>query len=181
MNADDLSNAVISQLLLAKELDTLHLSLINLRNLAAEGEIDLVLDQVNKSTSQKSLFLEKILKDLPSLPLRKSLMGAMQSEGLGFFAKQRLTDTVSRLQAAAEHVQVLKLNLATEFKEKELHLFATTLANKLGRPVVLELTVQKELLGGVVIQYGAYISDYSMRSRLQQFSEHWESAVVEAT
>ena len=176
-----LAASLVSQLLLAKELDTLHLSLVNLRDLAEAGEIDLVLDQPKKTPDQKKAALEGMLKELPSLPLRKVILEALKKDGLELFIRQNLLDTLDILRQTAEGVQVVRLTVAVEFKEKELKGFANELCAKLNKPVVLELAVQRELIGGVVVQYGSYISDYSLRSRMQQFREHWQSAANPVT
>lgn len=180
----------MGQIYLASQLDVLHLSLINVIDMVKDGEIDLLLDQAGKSPKQKALFLQKIVDGVESTELRQALQEtlneqagtAMQSaveDSFSFFREHALADLLHRLQSNAESITIVRLQVATEFKPDDLREMATLLSKKINQQVALLPTVEHSLIGGAIVQFGTYLSDYSVRARLEQFRAHWHRAVIE--
>lgn len=67
------------------------------------------------------------------------------------------------------------------FKEHDVWEFAALLSKKIDRPVVVSVKVEKDLIGGAIIQFGSYLSDFSIKTQLDIFRENWHKAVVETT
>lgn len=57
---------------------------------------------------------------------------------------------------------------AFDMDEEQRELVAAAMAKRLGREVDLEVSVDKELIGGVVIRTGDVVIDASLRGRLRQ-------------
>lgn len=167
---------IIDDLLMSDELDQLFLSLNKLLDMNEEGEIELLLDQPNKSTKQKQLYIRKIIGVLYYPKLQLVLDEILGSENLDFFSKKYFPDWLNTLQTMAEKCYVLRLTVATNFKEKELREMAEYMTKKLERKVVLHLKVDSSLIGGAIIQHGNYITDYSLKTKLALFRSHWQKA-----
>jgi F0F1-type ATP synthase delta subunit len=171
--------ALLNKLYLAEQVDLLHTSLINLLDICRDGEIDLVLEQQAKSTQQKALFIKKIIDELPSPELRAELEPYLAKKDFEFFGQISLSGFLRGIQKQAESTAVIRLKVAIDFKERDLREMSVYMFKKVGKPVVFDLTVDKTLIGGAIVQYGNYISDYSLQTQLQQFKDHWHTAVVE--
>jgi len=144
-----------------------------------DGEIDLVLEQAKKTETQKRAFVQKVIDSLDSPELRDALQDELDSGSTDFFLEKHLRELLIALQKEAERILTVKLTVAIEFKQKDLQEMASLLSTNLGKPVALDVSIDHSLVGGTIIQYGNYISDYSIKSRLEQFRSRWKEAVVE--
>ena len=172
----DLVEKIMTSLYRADQLDKLHLSIINLNDMLTDGELELILEQVDKSTQQKQLFLDKVVAGVLSPELRTVLKVQNQD----FFLTRNLEQFLTSLRSRAEHCAVVKLTVAVEFRESDLREMASLLSEKLGKQVVLSLKVEPSLIGGAVVQHGSYVSDYSLKTQLELFRADWRHAVVES-
>ncbi len=172
-------SSILSKMFVAHQLDLLHLSIINLLDMIKDGEIDLVLEQNKKTAVQKSLFIQKIIESLDSPELRDALQAELDAKNIDFFLEKHLRDILVALQKEAERIIPVHLTVAVEFKMRDLQDMVSLLSKSLGHQTVLDVHVDRSLIGGTVIQFGNYISDYSIKSRLEQFRSRWEEAVVE--
>jgi len=173
-------SGIVAQIATARQLDVLHLSVINLLDMIKDGEIDLVLDQASKTPAQKKGFIEKIADSIESPELQAALRKELSAGNLDFFHEKYLRDLLEQLQKEAEKMITVKLTVAVEFKKADIAEMTTLLAKKLGRPVALDLSVERSLIAGTIVQYGSYITDYSVKTRLDQFRASWKSAAVES-
>lgn len=176
---------ILEKIYRAEQVDFLHLSLINLLDMVKDGEIDLMLEQPKKTFKQKAAFIDKVIEGIESRELRAALLEIFQLEledpahELAFFREKYLGALLRTLQQEAEHFIIVKLVVAVDFKEKDLREMVDLLEGKIERQVALELRVDPDLIGGAIIQFGTYISDYSLKTRLDLFRSHWHRAVVE--
>lgn len=179
MSNDAFITSILNQFYTAAQVDLLHLALTNLTEMIAAGEIDIVLDQREKTPVQKKAFIQKIVNGVECPELRQGLQARLAEDDIEFFRERTLGTTLAALQKEAERISIVKLTVAVEFKEADLREMVAQLETQLGNPVALDLTVEHGLMGGAIVQYGTAIRDYSIKSRLEQFREHWKKAVVE--
>ena len=163
----------------AEQLDLLHLSLINLIDMVRDGEIDLVLDQDNKTLTQKKLFIEKLINDITSPELKKLLTDRLKNEGVEIFSEKNIGPFLHAIQRTANGCTVVKLTVATTFKEKDLQEMAAILSERIGKQVMLSIKVDTSLIGGVIMQHGSYLSDYTVKTQLDLYRSRWHKAVAE--
>ena len=169
---------IVSQLVLAEDLDKLHLAVTHLLEKAESGDLDAILEQNDKNAAQKKSALEKEIADLPSPVLQEALHQPLTANNLDFFSEKYLPDFLHNLQHAAEKIEVVRLTVACRFKPADIKDMAQLLGERVGHPIAFTLEVDNSLIGGVIIQHGTYISDYSLRSRLNQFREHWRGQMA---
>lgn len=173
-----INEEVLHEMISGQQLDRLHLSLVQLLDMANEGELDLILDQPNKTKHHKELFLRKVVDSLSCPELQIPLRAILREGNTDFFSRRNLVDWAKDLEHQAEAIAVIKLTVAIPFESREVRQFIRVLSRKMGRPVALEITTDPSLIGGVVIQHGNYLSDYSLKSRLDQFRSSWQRAVT---
>lgn len=164
---------------LASQLDSLHLSLISLLEMVQDDELDLVLSQSSKTDASKQSFLEKVLSELSSAQLQDHLRQHLKSQGPSFFLSATFLDYLRSIQSLAEKCQIIKLVVALKFKDASLIKMANVLSERTGKQIVLELTVDPTLMGGVILQYGSKHMDYSIRTQLDQVRTSWKHASVQ--
>jgi F-type H+-transporting ATPase subunit delta len=166
------------QFRLAAQLDRLFASLTQLADQVKDGETDLLLKQPKKSRQQKLLYLKKLVEPLPSPELVQWLDETLAADNLDFFGASSLGPWVTQLQRDSEALEVLEMTFAITFKPKEIGEVVALCAKKIGRQVVLNVTVEPGLIGGALVRYGDHLFDYSVRSRLERFRASWKEAVV---
>lgn len=172
-------SGIISQISVGKQLDVLHFSIIDLLDLTKDGGIDAILEEPRKTTAQKTAFIKKIVESVESPELHDALESELAAGNLDFFSGKYLRDLLMQLQREAEKIISVKLTVAIDFKKADLAQMNALLTEKLGRRVAIDLSVDKGLIAGCILQYGSYISDYSVKTRLEQFRLTWKAAVIE--
>ncbi|MEI6477510.1 MAG: F0F1 ATP synthase subunit delta [bacterium] len=168
------ANQVLQKFYLADQIDKLHLSLVSLLETVNQGEMELMLEQTPKTLREKVGYVKKVMEQVQSEELRMKLLEILDSGDLEFFDSKHFPDFLHAMQRRAEAIRVIKITVAIEFKDKDLHQMVSTLSTQLGRPVALEVTVDPTLIGGVIVRYGNYITDYSLRTRFTQFRSDWK-------
>jgi F-type H+-transporting ATPase subunit delta len=171
---------IIARIATAHQLDILHISIIDLLDMMKEGEIDLILEQPKKTALQKAAFIAKLIDSVESPELKEALMKELKSGELDFFREKYLRDLLESLQKEAEKIATVKLTVAVEFKKADIAAMTALLAKKFGRRVAMDLTVERSLIAGAIIQHGSYITDYSVKTRLEHFRSTWKAATKEA-
>lgn len=180
MSTPQFATSIIEQFYTAAQVDLLHLALTNLMEMISAGEVDIVLDQREKTPTQKKAFIQKIIAGVECPELKQALAAKLAEGDIEFFRERNLETVLVTLQKAAEKIAIVKLKVAVAFKEADLREMVTVLEEQLGQPAALEIQVEHGLIGGAVVQYGTAIRDYTIKSRLEQFRDHWKKAVVEA-
>jgi F-type H+-transporting ATPase subunit delta len=90
----------------------------------------------------------------------------------------RARDIVSTLDALVEDAarargwRVARVQAATEVGETQQRELSEALGQLAGNPVDLQMVIDPELLGGVVVQVGDLLVDSSTRHRLDELKEH---------
>jgi F-type H+-transporting ATPase subunit delta len=81
-------------------------------------------------------------------------------------------DTLVEDAAKARGWRVARVAAADEVGDEQQRGLSDALAHLTGNPVDLQVTVEPELLGGVVVQVGDLLVDSSTRHRLDELKEH---------
>lgn len=172
-----LQDKIIGQIYLSSQLDELHASLTELQELVKDGDIELILEQPGKSLKQKVKYIEKVIDALPSDILTETLDDALEEGDMELFSTRYASDFINSLDQALDSIKLLAIEVAVEFKEEDLREMAASFSQRMGFQTALEVTVNPGLIGGAIIRFGNHISDYSIKSRLDQFTDSWEKAV----
>lgn len=173
------AHALVREIYRSEQLDLLHLAVINLLDMVKDEEIDLVLDQDNKSLQQKKLFLQKLTTSLNTPILQKEFERRIKAEDWEFFREKELGPFLQSIQHAANNCSVVKLTLALEFKESDVKEMSALLSERLGKQAVLSIKVDATLLGGAIVQQGSFQNDYTLKTQLDLYRSKWHKAVIE--
>lgn len=170
----NLAQELTGSFIKAEQLDLLYLSIISLLDMVKDGEIDLVLDQEGKSVKQKRLFIDKLIDGIHSPELAESL----RQQPLEFFYEKDFGPFLEQLKKEADKFEIVRITVALEFKEVDLREMTAFLSEKLGKPTVLSIKLDKNLFGGAIVQHGSFQSDFSLHTQLDIFRSRWHKAVV---
>jgi F0F1-type ATP synthase delta subunit len=69
------------------------------------------------------------------------------------------------------------LTTAVELEDEDLRQLCHDLTFRLGRKVLIDIKIDKGVLGGAVIKKDNYILDYSLATKLAKLSEEWKKSV----
>lgn len=174
------ASAILVQFYRADQIDVLHLALTNILEMIKANEVDLILDQKGKSPAQRKAFIQKIIDGVESPELKTALSHELSEGNLEFFRERNLGTILGNLQREAEALAVVRLKVAVDFKPADLREIANVLSKQLGRPTVIDISVERSLIGGAIVQYGTAIRDYTLRYRLEQVKEQWREAITTA-
>jgi F0F1-type ATP synthase delta subunit len=170
---------ITAGLYLADQIDLMHLAIASLMETVESGDTDLILEQQGKSSQQKRLYLDKLVAAVRSPELQAALKDVAQAGNHDFFLGKSLREFLTDLDHAVEQVEIIRLSVAIAFNDKDIRQLVNLLSDRLGRSVAFDLSVDPSLIGGAIIQYGSYLNDYSLKSRLGKFREQWKQAALE--
>lgn len=180
MNTEELlQKYIIQNCFIVDRIDDLYVALASLREMIKDHELELVLDNSGKSPEQKEAFIHKVINELPSIALREALTHLFEERSFDAFHENSLPGFLNDCQRAAESIGVVKMSIALLLKAEDLQEMALDFSKATGTPIAFKLAVQKNLLGGAVIQYGNYIHDCSLRTKIDQVKTKWKKAVVQ--
>lgn len=117
------------------------------------------------SKRSKTSILEDVFSGRIS-PILRNMLGVLnQNQRLGLIRSIQ-NIYVTLLETRAGRVRV-KVRSATTLSDDQREQLFQTLALRLGQQPVLDLRVEPELLGGLVVQVGDRVYDTSIRTRLE--------------
>ena len=140
----------------------------------SEAEVKAVLENSRMSLEAKYQLIDKLLTDLQSpqrnlarLLVRKSRVGLVKE----------IAEEFSSMVEEREGIVRAKVFTAVPITDSERAQILQALRQRTGREVILDVEVDPELLGGIVIQMGDRLIDASTRARLESLRESLVGAV----
>lgn len=139
-------------------------ALTNLANVINDEQISELLDNPESSKVRKGELIIEILGDTLTLG-QQNLVKLMAENG----RLELMPAVVKQFEAArAKAINKMEAEVVSAFKltDKQTNELVNTLKNKLGCDISLTTSIDKSLIGGVVIKAGDIIIDASMKSQL---------------
>ncbi len=162
------ANAVFDLANQANALDAWSDALANLATVVSDAQMSKVLDDPEAGKVVKGELILKVLGDKLNQQ-QQNLVKLMAENG----RLKLMTDVVAQFEVArakAENKIEAQVVSAFELSAEQTSELVNTLKNKLGFDVTLTTTVDKSLIGGVVITAGDTIIDASMKSQLDSLA-----------
>jgi F-type H+-transporting ATPase subunit delta len=139
-----------------------------------DPEVKRVLENTRVSQDPKQRLIDAALGDLPALPLNLArLLVRKNRTALAISIAGQLEHLLERQRGVSRAHATTAVPLA----DAELAALSRRLADQMGGEVVLETSVDPELLGGVVVQIGDRLIDASTRSKLRALRSNLVNAV----
>lgn len=174
MSLSQFTQTATSDLLYTSQLDELHIAVACLTELLESAQFEEILDAT--TTPKRQLEgLEALINQIKYQPLHTALVQLLHDDPTQLSEKQ-LPPLVAELRKYAESMQIIRMIVAVTFESADLAEMATLASEGIGKPVIFDLRVDSSIIGGAIVEYGSSSSDYSLRTRLTQFREHWHQA-----
>lgn len=149
-------------------------ALVQIAEFMGDREVRAVLENRRVSQEPKQTLIDAALGDLPAMPLnlarllvRKSRTGLAGAILQAFDLMLEQERGIVRAQARS----------AVPLSDAEKEVLAQRIESETGNRVILDVEVDPELLGGIVVQIGDKLIDASTRSRLQAMRESLIGAI----
>jgi len=162
------ANAVYDLAHESSELDSWSDALTNLAAVVNDAQMSKLLDAPESGKSQKGELIIQVLGDKLN-EQQQNLVKLMAENG----RLKLMPDVLEQFEVArakAENKVEAEVISAFELSAKQTSELVNTLKNKLGCEVTLTTTIDKSLIGGVVIKAGDTIIDASMKSQLNSLA-----------
>jgi F-type H+-transporting ATPase subunit delta len=162
------ANAVYDLAHESSELDSWSDALANLAAVVNDAQISKLLDAPESGKNQKGELIIQVLGDKLN-EQQQNLVKLMAENG----RLKLMPDVLEQFEVArakAENKVEAEVISAFELTAKQTSELVNTLKNKLGCEVTLTTTIDKSLIGGVVIKAGDTIIDASMKSQLNSLA-----------
>ncbi|HSW88847.1 MAG TPA: F0F1 ATP synthase subunit delta [Candidatus Saccharimonadales bacterium] len=134
-------------------------------------------DEANEFQKQLDNLLNVLFTEVPfETLLREHISYEKQEKLLTLFSKERIdTKQLPAVQTCLQEIkkiiaQIPLLTLAIAFAPKQnlLEIIATWFLVNTKKPVLLDIVVNKNLIGGAVIEYKGLFKDYSLKRILEE-------------
>lgn len=139
-----------------------------------DAEVRRVLENTRVGQEPKQRLIEAALGDLPALPL--NLARLLVRKGRTALAVD-IAEQLERLLEQERGVSRARATTAVPLGDAEREALSRRLAAQTGGEVVLETSVDPELLGGVVVQIGDRLIDASTRAKLRALRDNLTRAL----
>lgn len=162
------ANAVYDLAHESSELDSWSDALTNLAAVVNDAQMSKLLDAPESGKSQKGELIIQVLGDKLN-DQQQNLVKLMAENG----RLKLMPDVLEQFEVArakAENKIEAEVISAFELSAKQTSELVDTLKNKLGCEVTLTTTIDKSLIGGVIIKAGDTIIDASMKSQLNSLA-----------
>ena len=134
-------------------------------------------DEANEFQKQLDNLLNVLFTNVPfEVLLREHISYEKQEKLLTLFSKEHVnTKQLPDVQTCLQEIKkiivqtpVLRLAIAFAPKQNLLEIIATWFLVNTKRPVLLDVIVNKNLIGGAVIEYKGLFKDYSLKRILEE-------------
>lgn len=129
-----------------------------------DAEVKRVLENTRVSQEPKQRLIDAALGDLPTLPLNLARLLVRKNRTA---LAVDIAEQFGRLLEEQRGVSRARATTAVPLADTEREALSRRLAQQTGGEIVLETSVDPELLGGVVVQIGDRLVDASTRSKLR--------------
>jgi len=93
------------------------------------------------------------------------------------FEPSHFADFNSALKNIASETSVIDLKIAVDLKDDDIQEIADYFSAKQQHKVILNISVDKSLIGGAIIKKDNYIMDFSLKNKLSTLSTQWKKSI----
>ncbi|HBG81365.1 TPA: hypothetical protein DDW69_00835 [candidate division CPR2 bacterium] len=129
---------------------------------------------------KRKLLIASELKNISSKPLKEYFQSLIRANDMWIFEPGHFGDFEKSFKDLSEDVVLINLVAALEIKEKDLKKLTEDLSKKMEKKVVLDVTVDKTIIGGAIIKKDNFVLDFSLKNKLGQFGSEWKKSVVKS-
>ncbi len=145
-----------------------------------KNHADSIVNDSDLKDAQKKRQLLYLLGTIENSTIHNFFSDEVDSNNLWIFDLQKidyLDEFIKKFQQATEKIITLHLTSAKDMTPQQIRTISKDLSHEFGTKIIIEHSINKNLIGGVVVKFDNYIFDYSIRSKFQQFQREWLSSL----
>lgn len=134
-----------------------------------DGSMKNVLDNPALTSEQKAQFFIDVCGDKLTAEGKNFVFVLSENNRLGLASA--IAELFERYKAQLEHSIDVNIESAFELSNAQVETLAQALSKKLDRKVVIESSVNQDLIGGVIIRANDLVIDASVRGKIAKLAE----------
>jgi F-type H+-transporting ATPase subunit delta len=153
--------------------------LFDLSNVADRIGYKSVADSGDDPEKRKTL-VKSVANNIGSEKLKEYFLSLLEKNELWLFEPGKFKLYCDEVENEANKIVYFRLTTAIELKNEDLAELSERLSKKMEKKIMVDLTVDRTLIGGAIIHKDNYILDFSIRSKLESLNTEWKKAIQKA-
>ena len=133
------------------------------------------LDEIDSRLYGKNKGLESILTDVLPYDKKEILLALLRHYAIPLNDISAIQTFLTQIRSGISSLPIITLTIAFAPKDHTITRISQWLATQLARPVVLDISVDPAIIGGVVILYEGMYKDYSLHKRLLSHQDAFQA------
>lgn len=134
----------------------------------------------DSETENRKALIQMEMNNLGSELLKNYLLNLLEKSETWLFEPGRFKIFLEELKVAVNKIIYFRLITAVDLEKADLRKITLKLSKKMSRRVLIDLTLDKNILGGAIIQKDGYILDFSLKNKLQNLATQWKKTIQKA-
>jgi F-type H+-transporting ATPase subunit delta len=154
-------------------------------------DLSLFADKINYSTvlnsgsalddkGKRKELVSANLCNIDSTILREYFHRLLDEDDLWVFDPAHFKVFVEELSERSQRTVFIKLTTALQLADHDLRGLSVKLSKKMDQKVVIDLVVDKNIIGGTIIRKDNYILDYSIKTKLSNLATQWKKTIQQS-
>jgi F0F1-type ATP synthase delta subunit len=131
-------------------------------------------------SANRQTLIETNLTAMESPILRDYFQGLIKKKDLWLFDPGHFKIFVQEVQELSQKAIFFNLITACEINNKDIKKLVDKLSVKAQKKVMIQLIVDKSIIGGAIIKKDNFILDYSLKTKLNNLSSQWKKSIQKA-
>jgi len=128
-------------------------------------------------SQKRKLLIASEIKNIQSVTIRDYFTKLVKANEMWLFEPSHFADFNSALKNIASETSVIDLKIAVDLKDDDIQEIADYFSAKQQHKVILNISVDKSLIGGAIIKKDNYIMDFSLKNKLSTLSTQWKKSI----
>jgi len=128
-------------------------------------------------SQKRKLLIASEVKNIQSVIIGDYFTKLVKANQMWLFEPSHFADFNTALSSMASETSAIDLKVAIDLKESDIREIADYFSAKQQHKVILNISVDKSLIGGAIIKKDNYIMDFSLKNKLSTLSAQWKKSI----
>ncbi len=177
---NDIGKIIDDIILLVDKKEQLDQIIFDVSNIGDEIGYKSVVDKNGDDPAERKELVKNAVSKIKSELMKDYFNKYINESNILIFEPNRFKNFQDQLQAEIKKIICIRLTIAVELKKEDTKKISTKLSEKMEQKVLIDITVDKSIVGGAIIHKDNYIFDFSVKSKLGRLADEWKLAIEEA-
>ncbi len=176
----NISNFVLEQIFEKKQFIEFKNEMIRFSEFLHNTNIEKIIVDITISEKEKQNFIKELLQDFESdnIELLNLINYILEQNLLNFFNNNNLLLILDNIEHDYKNLSEITISIAIKLKNSDIIDLKKQLEKKFNQKLLLNLKVNKSLIGGFIIEKGTKIIDASLSSALENYRKKWSDNIL---